>query len=157
MDVKEFVKQYLNCIELVDVNNKNLVSQAKDLGFVIVTPYSDDSVMLSGALRDQGGCYDGGKLRLAENGFIDDVDEDGELESPPETIEECRRLLARWDASVEFEVIYNKRPSDGVFTWQYVFPFPHETFMILDDGDPYAQGAVFSLDALKTAISNLQQ
>lgn len=52
--------------------------RAKELGFVIVFGYSDDNAEFRGAIYDEIGCYDGGRV-FEENGkYIDAVWCEGE-------------------------------------------------------------------------------
>ena len=52
--------------------------RAKELGFVVVFGYSDDNAEFRGAIYDEIGCYDGGRV-FEENGkYIDAVWCDGE-------------------------------------------------------------------------------
>ena len=52
--------------------------RAKDLGFVVVYGYSDDAAEFDGAIYDEIGCYDGGRVFEKNGKYIDAVWGDGE-------------------------------------------------------------------------------
>ena len=61
MTLKEFAKM-LDGREYLHEITKEEEALAKELGFVVVFGYSDDNAELRGAIYDEIGCFDGGKL-----------------------------------------------------------------------------------------------
>ena len=61
MTLKEFA-QMLDGREYLHEITKEEEALAKELGFVVVFGYSDDNAELRGAIDDEIGCFDGGKL-----------------------------------------------------------------------------------------------
>ena len=61
MTLKEFAKM-LDGREYRHEITKEEEALAKELGFVVVFGYSDDNAELRGAIDDEIGCFDGGKL-----------------------------------------------------------------------------------------------
>lgn len=53
---------------------EDVMEEAKQSGFVIVTGASDDLMEFAGAFRDEGGCFDGGRVYFDRSG----VDQEGE-------------------------------------------------------------------------------
>ena len=104
---------------------------AKDNGFVIVYGASDDLMEFDGAIADEGGCFDGGKVYFDKNG----VSQDG--------TERANMIEALWcDEDIKDE-------NGELITWTYKTDIPHETFMIYEDDESYCRGIVFSLNDLK--------
>lgn len=48
-------------------------SEAKELGFVVVFGYSDDNAEFRGAIDDEIGCFDGGRVYEDGDKYIDSV------------------------------------------------------------------------------------
>lgn len=61
MTCKEFAKM-LDGREYMHEITKEEEALAKELGFVVVFGYSDDNAELRGAIDDEIGCFNGGKL-----------------------------------------------------------------------------------------------
>lgn len=53
--------------------------RAKELGFVVVFGYSDDNAEFRGAIDDEVGCYDGGRIFEKNGKYIDAIWCDGEF------------------------------------------------------------------------------
>lgn len=100
---------------------------AKEAGLVIVTGASDDLMEFEGAIYDEGGCFDGGKVFFDRNG----VSEDGS--------ERANCIKALWCDNIALD------ENGNVITWTYKTDIPHETFMIYEDEEPYCRGIVFDL------------
>ena len=114
------------------------MSIANKSGLVVVFGASDDLMEFRGAIDDEVSCYDGGTAYVYEQG----------LYNAPDNCEECNRcehvIFAR-DACATVSAIWCK----GDYAWAYRTEIPHETFEILEDGEKYCQGIVFSMDDLK--------
>lgn len=107
---------------------KNLSYSASKNGIVIVYGASDDLIEFEGAINDETGCFNGGKVFFDKNG----VNKNG-----------SNMIEAVWCDK-------NRTDEDGnVITWTYKTDIPHETFMIYDGDEPYCEGIVFKLSDLK--------
>lgn len=102
---------------------------AKDNGFVIVFGASDDLMEFEGSLSEEAGCFNGGKVYFDKSGNL--------LE---EQTENSRCIEAVWCDKEAVDEI------GRVIPWTYKMNVPHETFMVLEDGEPYCKGMVFRLE-----------
>ena len=101
---------------------KEEIQIAKDNGFVIVYGSSDDLMEFDGAIYEEAGCYDGGKVYFDKTGAVLD-----------EEFENSKCIEALWC-------------KEDDIAWTYKTDIPHETFMIYEDGDSYCRGIVFRID-----------
>ena len=84
---------------------------------------------VNGAICDEGGCFDGGRVYFDKDG----VDQEGE--------ERANWIDARWCDGMN---------RDGLpATWTYETEVPCERFDIWEDGEVYCVGLVFSIEDLK--------
>ena len=69
MTLKEFSER-LNGTEYngYPIFSKEDIKIAKENGFVIVTGASDDLVEFEGAIEDEAGCFDGGRVYISKRG-----------------------------------------------------------------------------------------
>ena len=102
---------------------------AKESGFVIVCGASDDLMEFEGAIRDEGGCFEGGEVFFNKTGVVF-------LEDDEQT-NDCSQITALWCKEKD----ENGTPA----TWVYQTDIPHETFKIWEDGELYCIGIVFSI------------
>lgn len=103
--------------------------EAKESGLVIVYGASDDLMEFDGAIYDEGGCFDGGRVYFDRNG----VNQEGE--------ERANWIDAVWCDGMN---------RDGLpATWTYETEIPCERFDIWEDGEIYCVGLVFSIEDLK--------
>lgn len=108
---------------------KDVLEEARESGLVIVTGGSDDLMEFQGAIEDEGGCFDGGKVYFDRTG----VDQEGE--------ERTNVIEAVWCDGMN---------SDGIpATWTYKTDIPCERFNIWEDGELYCVGLVFSIEDLE--------
>lgn len=107
----------------------DVLEEAKQSGLVIVTGASDDLMEFNGAICDEGGCFDGGRVYFDKDG----VGQEGE--------ERANWIDARWCDGMN---------RDGLpATWTYETEIPCERFDIWEDGEVYCVGLVFSIEDLK--------
>lgn len=107
----------------------DVLEEAQQSGLVIVTGASDDLMEFDGAIRDEGGCFDGGRVYFDKDG----VDQEGE--------KRANWIDARWCDGMNRDGL----PAD----WTYETEIPCERFDILEDGEVYCVGLVFSIEDLK--------
>lgn len=111
---------------------------AKEFGLVVVFGASDDLMEFRGAIDDEVGCCEGGKAYVSPDGiWQDDYGCGGD--------QQCEFLK---NAKKKFVPIYALWAIEG-YSWIYDTEIPHETFEILEDGDKYCRGIVFSVEDLK--------
>lgn len=102
---------------------------AKENGIVIVYGASDDLMEFGGAIRDEGGCFEGGEVWIDKNGVVDASATTG-----------ARCIEALWCDKEALD------DNGSIITWIYKTDIPHETFMIYENGESYCRGIVFSID-----------
>lgn len=111
---------------------------AKESGLVVVFGYSDDNAELRGAINDEFSCYGGGAFYVNQDGLLAAHDERGcECEF-------CGYEAAKANAR-KIEAVWGQ---DG-YSWTYKTDIPHAGFDILEDGEKFCRGIVFSMADLK--------
>ncbi|GGJ39868.1 hypothetical protein CDQ92_13375 [Sphingopyxis bauzanensis] len=101
----------------------------KAAGLVALFGASDDLAEFRGAWREEASCYGSATLYVNESGpLINDCDDDY-CPYFKAVRANARTIYANWD--------------EGGFSWLYVTEIPHETFVIMEDGDTYCRGIVF--------------
>ena len=115
--------------------------RAKESGLVVVYGASDDLIEFDGAIRDEGGCYDGGDVYFDRTG----VAQNGE--------KLANKITAVWCGKVDDEPagdLSDFQTENGeTITWTYKTDIPHATFMVYEDGESYCRGIVFSIEDIK--------
>ena len=107
----------------------------KDAGLVAVYGYSDDNVEFSGAINDEVGAYNGTTVYLTPDGVLQKPD-CGQDDCPYFAREREKAIKAVWH-------------DKGGPCWTFETDIPHETFTVMEDGEPFCVGIVFSMEALK--------
>ena len=134
MSIKEFAQQLDGKEYDSYMFTKKEIQTAKDNGWVIVTGSSDDLMEFEGAMSDEGGCFDGGKVWFSKESVYNGEDDKKDF---PNCIE------ALWCDKA------SKDEDGNVIPWTYKTDIPHETFMVYEDGEPYCCGIVFSVNDLQ--------
>jgi hypothetical protein len=132
--IKEELAVILNGREYGDEITKGEEKQAKDSGLVVVFGYSDDNVELRGAINDEIGAYDGTTLYFDGAGLLQNKCND----------DDCPYFAASKKSAETIEV----KPDysgNGEYMWSYETAIPHATFDVMEDGEKYCRGIVFSL------------
>ncbi|WP_122867923.1 hypothetical protein [Pseudomonas viridiflava] len=114
------------------------IAAAKAAGLVIVYGESDDLMEFDGASRDEIGCYEGGIALVDLQGVLPDRDS---LEDDDEIVE----YAARKKSAMTIEALWCKETG---YSWTYKTDIPHATFEVMEDGEHYCRGIVFSLTDL---------
>lgn len=109
--------------------------EAKKNGLVVVYGASDDLVELRGAINEEVGVYDGGSVYLCSGGILANDCGDDDCPYFEKEKEKAKHIDALWCA-------------EGDYSWTYNTSIPHATFEIVEDGEPYCRGLVFSLGDL---------
>lgn len=121
-------------------------ASAKEAGLVVVFGASDDLIEFRGAIDDEVDCYEGGIAHIGNQGVFrspDNCDECGLCEYVKNEKDGCVTISARW--------------YKGDYAWSYRTEIPHETFEILEDGERYCRGIVFSIEDLEPASKYLPE
>lgn len=115
---------------------KEQEATAADNGLVVAFGYSDDNVVLCGAIDDEVGAFDGTTFHVTR---------DGVLWAPDCNCDECKYFEIAKRAASEIKAIWH---NSGEATWTFETTIPHETFRIYEDGELFCIGIVFSLNDL---------
>lgn len=135
MDIKEFAKSISGKEYGYPQFTKEEIETAKENGFVIVYGASDDLMEFEGAIRDEGGCFDGGRVYFNKTEVCQDESDRSAFDNYSNSIN------AVWDGDAD--------ENGKLITWTYETSIPHETFMICEGGEPYCRGIVFNISDLK--------
>lgn len=131
VDIKEFAKSISGKERGYPQFTKGEIQTAKENGFVIVYGCSGDLMEFRGAIDDESGCYEGGRIYFEKTGVLS-------MDKPNNN--------KNWiDAVWRDERIENGE----IITWTYEAEIPHETFMIYEGGEPFCRGIVFKVEDLK--------
>ena len=133
MDAKELAAKLSGreyCREITDEEAK----QAKEAGLVVVFGASDDLIEFRGAIRDEGGAP--GDVLIDTKGVLPSWD------SASESEESAQEYFERKAKSRTVEARFAEESN---YTWIYKTDIPHETFEIVEDGEPYCRGIVFNI------------
>lgn len=122
----------LNGREYGDEITKEEAALAASHGLVVVFGYSDDGMEFCGAITDEVGCYDGGFAYITSKGLLENECDCHDCPYFQKQKGQAKKLTAVWG-------------TDG-YSWIYQTDIPHATFEIVEDGEPYCRGIVFSLD-----------
>jgi hypothetical protein len=115
--------------------------EAKTAGLVVLFGASDDLAELRGAINDEVGCYSGGDIVL--------------LGGKPYEFEQCDCVHAEVadDEAREYGLKIEALWCDGDgYSWTYRTEIPHATFDVIEDGEPYCRGIVFSLPEAEAQV-----
>ena len=110
---------------------------AKDAGLVVVYGYSDDNVEFSGAIDDEVGAYEGTTVYLTPAGVLQEPDCDRD---------DCPYFAKERERAKNIKAVWH---DEGGPCWTFETDIPHENFTILEDGEPWCTGIVFSMKDLE--------
>lgn len=135
MNTKE-IAESLNGLGYREDPQKGILDSAKDAGIIIVVGASDDLMEIYGATREEVGCYGGGVAYFTDQGLVKNLCDD----------DRCPYAAKEKERAVPVEALWCK---EDVYIWTYKTEIPHETFDVLEDGEPYCRGIVFKLSDIK--------
>lgn len=133
------IVEMLNYREYLDEVTPEIRKMAKENNIVIVYGRSDDLMIFDGAIQDEAGCYEGGAAFINSNGLFS-----SEENCICSACEDCKYIQEERN---KCKIIWAKWCVSNV-AWTYLIDIPHKTFKILEDGEIYCRGIVFSLDDL---------
>jgi len=137
----------LNGREYGDEITKDEEQQAKAAGLVVVFGASDDLVELLGAINDEVGAYDGTTLRICPEGLLPEWPADSDEGWSEDEAEDYFRRKALGVHAIE--AVWS--PSEPACSWAFKTAVPHAAFDVMEDGELYCRGIVFSLADLGTS------
>lgn len=114
-------------------------AEAKRDGLVIVYGMSDDLMEFEGAINDEADVYCGEEIAVTPDGIFEGPNcECGKFACPyyREAIKNVKKIKALW-CETEYAA------------WSYKTDIPHSTFQIMEDGEVYCIGIVFSVEDLE--------
>lgn len=129
--VKEWAEK-LNGREYGCELTRDEAAELKALGLVVVFCASDDLSEFCGAIKDEVGSYDGNDIYVSASGTIANNETDTYDHFDPNDNPEFSLIVARFDY-------------DG-YSWVYETDIPHESFDILEDGEKFCKGIIFSVE-----------
>lgn len=147
MTPKELAPQ-LTGREIGDETTPEIEAAAKAAGLVIVFGASDDLMEFRGAINEEIGAYEGAVATVDAEGLAPDYEEI--IAAHEHDMKDVlREYFRREDTGREIEALWD---SEEPYSWTFKTDIPHETFEIIEDGEPYCRGIVFRLvDAAKDA------
>ena len=132
MTLKEFAEKLNNAkLEYLQLPSE-IIDEAKENGFVIVTGASDDLIEFDGAYTEEAGCFNGAKITFDSDG----TDDDGYVHK--------NLINVYWCGMIDGEEVREYEA-----TWEYETDIPHETFDMWDNGELYCKGIVFRVEDMK--------
>jgi hypothetical protein len=133
---KEDAAKILHGNEYGNVGSKELFAAMNEARLVAVFGASDDLAEFCGAIDDEIGCYNGGDIFVTPAGLLtNECDND-----------DCPHYQRLEKTAVKIEAVWCETDD---LSWSYKTEIPHVTFDIVEDGEVYCRGIVFSLDDLK--------
>lgn len=136
MNAKELADR-LNGRQYRDEIEREEENLARDNNLVIVFGASDDLCEFRGAFEDEIDCYNGGDVLFWRN-------PDAGFEIFQECEDDCIYSRIIREKTWEIEAIWGQNG----YSWTYETEIPHEKFDIMEDGEKYCRGIVFSLNDL---------
>lgn len=121
--------------------SKETEALAKEAGLVIVFGASDDLMEFRGAINDEVGSYHGTEVRVDWSGIVPAFEEllDG---GSHDLKDKLRDYFRREGHGKVIEALWDTEES---YAWTYKTDIPHETFDVLEEGQPWCRGIVFRL------------
>lgn len=126
--------------EISDIESR----QAKDSRLVVVFGASDDPLEFRGAIHDELDAYEGTCVAVNAGGIVKPF---SELREDDDATEEDFEAYFKAKASGTHDIVAHW-DRDGL-SWVIESTIPHATFTIMEDGEGYCRGIVFSLDELE--------
>lgn len=110
--------------------------RAADAGLVVVHGFSDDNVELRGVIDEEVGAYEGGIVYLTRSGI---------LPEPDCGRDDCPYFAAARKGTKTIKAVWH---DEGGPCWTFETDIPHETFTVMEDGELFCVGIVFSVEHL---------
>lgn len=117
--------------------------QAAVSGLVVLYGYSDNNVKLQGCIDEEVGAFDGTTIYINTAAVLHkkpDCEDCNRGDCPyfAQALEKAKTIEAVWH-------------DEGGPCWTFETDIPHESFTIMEDGEPFCVGIVFSVEDLGAA------
>jgi hypothetical protein len=144
---KEQLAAQLNGREATEEITEEECMAAKAAGLVVIFGYSDDNVVIHGAIEDEVGMYNGGTLYLHRDGVLGDDPES-------EDCARCRkRIMVQREKCVKIAVEWNTTNPYSWFIKPHIEGFiPFAPFGIVENINKFCRGIVVELKDLPSFI-----
>lgn len=136
---KEALAARLNGREYGDEITSAEEKEARDSNLVVIFGYSDDNTEIRGKWGEELGGYGDHEFLVNRRGPVMRPDRDEE-----EVLRKFGVLEAATKNGVKIEAKWDR---DG-YSWTYVTEIPHATFDVMEEGEKFCRGIVFSIDDL---------
>ena len=133
MDAEEAAAR-LNGSEYGQEGSRAFFDEMAKVGLVAVFGASDDLAEFRGAIDDEIDAYHGTTIYLTSAGLLVNECRDSN----------CPHFARLTKAAATIEAVWGEN-----ICWRYETDIPHETFIVSEDGEPYCQGIVFELAAVR--------
>ena len=143
---KSELAKLLNICEYGEETTPEIQRTAKENGLVIVFGFSDDNAEFQGAIEEEIPCWQGRKIFFNKDGS-NFTDEDGGTFLTYHKEKEAAEpncIEAVW---CEKEKVYHG--NGDYYSWTFKTDLPHETFDVMEDGNPFCRGIIFSISACR--------
>lgn len=142
MDIKKQIAEQLNGILYRSDIPNNVLELAKNEGIVILMGHSDDCASFSGAMEDVAYVDYGGDIEISSDGLIFTQDDD--IDQSIEILKEAGYKVEKPDTK-NIKAIWCPKDMEDC-SWAYDTDLPHVPFRVIEDGELYCLGIVFSLE-----------
>lgn len=142
MTTTETIATALHSMEYSMNVPKNIATEAKAANIVIVYGSSDDLMEFDGAIYDEVGAYDGTTVLIDAKGVMPS------WESASESQEAALDYFERKPNARSIKALWEPTEPAGA-SWAYKTDIPHATFDVMEDGEIYCRGIVFSLSDIQ--------
>lgn len=119
---------------------EELARQAKSANLVIIYGASDDLMEFEGAIYDEVGACDGATVYVDSEGIVPDFDSLDKKDK--------KALKNYFDRDGKGKKIEALWCAEGDYSFTYRTEIPHATFDVVEDGELYCRGIVFSMGDL---------
>jgi hypothetical protein len=139
MNLRQLAEK-LNKVEYGFSLNNELKEICKKERLIVMHGYSDDLLECEGAICDEIGAYGGTEFAFDAEGFIPEYDQINHDDR-----HEVEHWINRDKKARKFKAIWH---NGGSLAWTIETDVPHTTFDIMEDGEVFSRGIIFSLDSL---------
>ncbi len=138
MNIKELADKLNGRVICNEITREEEI-EAKENNLVVVFGASDDLMEFRGAIYDEIDAYMGATTKITK---------DGVLEAPCEEVSDFCIFKCNYfkEVSARAREITATWHDEGNPCWTYETKIPHETFDVMEDGEVYCRGIVFSID-----------
>lgn len=141
--IKEELSEILNNREIRNEITDDEIDIAKENNLVVVFPYSDDGIIFIGSIRDHFSAWRGGIYTFSKTGLFHFINEYSDFEDIELKILKKHRIENPYINNIK--AVWNDK---GNPCWYYETTIPHSKFNIMEEGELFAIGIIFSMNDL---------